>query len=231
MPKSVLITGGNRGIGFEIAKQLGHRGFWVFLAGKDANSGQKAIKTLKSQNIQANWFTLNVCNPDSIKLAYEKISKKIEFLNVLVNNAGVLINESRDIFTPAPQEDLLSVTTNGLGALWVTQQFMPLLNKGSRIIMISSGAGKFNDNYSTWAPHYRISKTLMNAITKQLHLALESKGIVINAVCPGWVRTQMGGNQATRSIKKGAETPVWLATEASEKINGKLLRDKIEIPW
>ena len=229
--KTVLITGANRGIGFEIGKQLGQRGFRVILTGRDPSSGQIATNHLKSKNIEAHWYTLNLCNPKSIESAYFKVSQRIDRLDVLINNGGVLVNENRNILNPAPDEDLLSIKTNALGALWVTQYFMPLLPSGSRIIMISSGAGKFNNNTSTWAPHYRISKTLLNAITRQLHLTLAGKSIIINAVCPGWVRTQMGGRSATRSVEKGAETPVWLATEASPTINGKLLRDKQEIQW
>ncbi len=229
--QTVLITGANRGIGLEIGNQLGQKGFRLILTGRDHKSGQTITNQFRAKNINALWYTLDLCNPKSIERAYLKVSQKVNRLDVLVNNGGVLVNESRSILNPAPEEDLLSVKTNALGALWVTQYFMPLLQPGSRIIMISSGAGKFNDNTSTWAPHYRISKTLMNAITKQLHLSLANKSITINSVCPGWVRTRMGGQNAGRSIEKGAETPVWLATEAPPTINGKLLRDKQEIKW
>ncbi|MCY3999163.1 MAG: SDR family NAD(P)-dependent oxidoreductase [Flavobacteriaceae bacterium] len=229
--KTVLITGANRGIGLEIGHQLGQKGFQVILTGRNTTSGKTAVKHLKSKNIDAYWYTLDLCDPKSIESAFLKVSHQVDRLDVLVNNGGVLVNENRSILKPAPEEDLLSVKTNALGALWVTQYFMPLLKPGSRVIMISSGAGKFNNNTSTWAPHYRISKTLMNAITKQLHLSLANNAVIINSVCPGWVRTQMGGQNAARSIEKGAETPVWLATEASPTINGKLLRDKQEIQW
>ncbi|MCY4160483.1 MAG: SDR family NAD(P)-dependent oxidoreductase [Flavobacteriaceae bacterium] len=229
--RTVLITGANRGVGLEIGRQLGLLGFQVILTGRDHESGQLATDQLKAKSINAHWCSLDLCDPKSIQRAYFKVSQRIHRLDVLVNNGGVLVSESRSILNPAPEEDLLSVKTNALGSLWVTQYFMPLLKAGSRVIMISSGAGKFNNNTSTWAPHYRISKTLMNAITKQFHLSLKAKSIIINAVCPGWVRTQMGGQNATRSIEKGAETPVWLATEASPTINGKLLRDKQEIQW
>ena len=229
--KTVLITGANRGIGFEIGNQLGELGFNVILTAKNFEKSKQAVKKLQRKGFNVIFEILNVSDPDSISDAYNKISQKINHLDVLVNNAGILLDPERSILEMSPDEDLESIKVNGLGALWVTQKFLPLLKRGSRIIMISSGAGKFNDNASTWAPHYRISKTLLNAITKQFHLTFKNRGITINAVCPGWVRTQMGGPAAERSVRKGAETPVWLATEAPTSIDGQFLRDKKIIDW
>lgn len=229
--KTVLITGAHRGIGFEIGKQLGELGFKVILTAKNLEKSKQATKKLEQNGVNAIFQTINVSDPNSISDAYNKISQKINQLDVLVNNAGILLEPERSILEMSPDDDIDSIKVNGLGALWVTQKFLPLLKRGSRIIMISSGAGRFNNNTSTWAPHYRISKTLLNAITKQLHLTLKSRGIIINAVCPGWVRTRMGGSAAERTVRKGAETPVWLASEAPTSINGQFLRDKQIIDW
>jgi NAD(P)-dependent dehydrogenase (short-subunit alcohol dehydrogenase family) len=105
------------------------------------------------------------------------------------------------------------------------------MNNPSRIINISSGGGSMSDPVEGWAPVYCISKTLLNAITRHLALELVTRNISVNAVCPGWVRTEMGGKGSTRSIEKGAETPVWLAIEAPRELTGKIFRDKREIRW
>lgn len=106
-----------------------------------------------------------------------------------------------------------------------------MLRKGSRIINVSSDAGRILQGVSTWAPVYSLSKTTMNAITLQLAAALQPGGIAVNAMCPGWVKTDMGGSGASRSVDKGAETAVWLATEAAQSLTGKFFRDKKEISW
>ncbi|MEX1274756.1 MAG: SDR family NAD(P)-dependent oxidoreductase, partial [Bacteroidota bacterium] len=152
-------------------------------------------------------------------------------LDILVNNAGILLDESTSILDVGPDIVHRTITINTLGAFFVTQTFLPLLVKGSRIVNVSSGAGEIGEGMSTYAPVYSISKTAMNAMTCQFALALKRKGIAVNAVCPGWVRTEMGGKMAPRSVKNGAETPVWLATDAPIGETGKFWRDKKVIAW
>ena len=113
----------------------------------------------------------------------------------------------------------------------MVQTFLPLLKEGSRIINISSGAGQIVGGITTWAPIYSISKTTLNAITMHLAEALKPKHIAVNAISPGWVKTDMGGSGASRTVAKGAETVTWLATEAGINLTGKLFMDKIEIHW
>jgi NAD(P)-dependent dehydrogenase (short-subunit alcohol dehydrogenase family) len=122
--------------------------------------------------------------------------------------------------------------TNTIGALLMTQTFLPLLRKSpsARIINVSSGAGQLSD-MDTWAPAYSISKTALNGVTGQFAAALKDSNIVVNAVCPGWVRTDMGGNEAPRSVEEGADTIVWLATEAPVSLTGQFIKDRKAISW
>jgi NAD(P)-dependent dehydrogenase (short-subunit alcohol dehydrogenase family) len=148
---------------------------------------------------------------------------------VLINNAGIL-EDSNDI-TKMPTKELQeTLNTNSVGAFTVIREFLPFMKSGSRIINVSSGAGSLTD-MSTYAPAYSISKAAMNAITKQFAAALEHKNIAVNSMSPGWVRTDMGGMNANRSLKKGAETIIWLATESPINKTGLFWRDKKVIDW
>jgi NAD(P)-dependent dehydrogenase (short-subunit alcohol dehydrogenase family) len=230
-PKSILITGSNRGIGFEIARQCGKKDFHVIISGRDEAALNKAQKELAKENIQVDILLLDVSNPDSITKAAKDFSKAHKELHVLINNAGIGIRGDTSLLRNS--EDILNTTlqTNSYGPLRVTKAFIPYIPKGGRIINISSGGGSMTDETGGWWPAYCVSKTLLNSITRQLAYELEPNNIAVNAVCPGWVRTDMGGLSATRSVHKGAETPVWLADEAPQNLTGKFLRDKKVIPW
>ena len=172
---------------------------------------------------------MDVTDEESIKNAAIKFGKLGLKLDVLINNAAIL-EDSVDI-TKMPTEELWNaLNANSVGAFIVIREFLPLMNKGGRIINVSSGAGALSD-MSTYAPAYSISKTTLNAITRQFAAALKGNKIAVNSVCPGWVRTDMGGMNATRSVKKGAETIVWLATDAPQNKTGLFWRDKKIIDW
>ncbi len=126
---------------------------------------------------------------------------------------------------------LQTFQTNSIGPFFLIQKLIPFLKSGSRIINVSSAAGEISKGMSNYAPLYSISKTTLNAITCQFAIALKSQSIAVNSVCPGWVRTSMGGSTATRSVEKGAETILWLALEAPIQETGKFWRDKKVIPW
>ena len=229
--KTAIVTGANKGIGLEIARQLAEAGFRVVVSGRKERSVKEAALKLSKENDRVLPLTMDVSNVGSIRSAFEEISRCITHLDVLVNNAGILLDESKSILKVSPQIVNETFNTNILGPLLVTQIFAPLLGKGSRVINISSGAGEIGNGMSSYAPIYSISKTALNAVTCQLSIALKGKGIAVNAVCPGWVRTSMGGMLAPRSAKKGAETAVWLATDAPLTETGKFWRDKQQIPW
>lgn len=229
--KVALITGAGKGIGFEIARQLGLKGFQVIVAGRNQEQIEQAAARLESVNVIAVPLLLDVCDYRNIQAAYDSLSSSLNHFDVLVNNAGVLLDGQISLLQANVELIETTLRTNALGALYMTQAFLPLLKAGSRVINISSDGGQICEGISTWAPVYCISKTLLNAITLQLAAALSGHSVAVNAVCPGWVQTDMGGSGATRPVTKGAETPVWLATETPLHVSGKFFRDKKEISW
>ncbi len=229
--KTALVTGANRGIGLEVARQLEERQFTVWLAVRNTDSGEQATASQKKGGITSRFVLMDVANPSSINQAFAMMSKEVATLDVLVNNAGILLDESVSVLEVSQKAVYDTLNTNALSALFVTQTFLPLLKKGSRIINVSSGAGEICRDMSSYAPIYSVSKTTMNAISCQLASALRSKGVSINAVCPGWVRTEMGGMVAPRSVKRGADTIIWLALDAPADETGRFWRDRKTISW
>lgn len=229
MNKYALITGANKGIGFEIARQLGQRGYRILLCSRTTERGRKAEETLLHDGLKVEFLKMDVADTDSIIAAAEQLQKRNVTIDVLINNAAILEDRGSILSTPAGLMEK-TLNTNTIGAFQVILSFLPLLQQGSRIINISSGLGVIAD-MNDYAAAYSISKAALNALTMQFAKALQPKGISVNAVCPGWVRTDMGGSGASRSVEKGAETPVWLATEADGKLTGKFFRDKKEIPF
>lgn len=229
--KTTLITGANKGIGFEIARQLGSKGFHVILSGRDAERVNKAAKKLEDEGISVQPLIMDVGKLSGIKEAFSELKKTVQSIDGLINNAGILLDESTPFLQISGEDFLQTFSVNAFGAFFTVQTFLPWLTKGSRVINVSSDAGRILQGISTWAPVYSMSKTTMNAITLQLATALQPKGIAVNAMCPGWVKTDMGGTGASRSVARGAETAVWLATEAAQNLTGKFFRDKKEISW
>ena len=226
--KTVLVTGANRGIGFEICRQLGELGCHIFLSARNTEKGSDAVEKLREKNIEVDFIRMDVADEESIKKAAEEFRRRSLKLDVLINNAAILGDSE---ITRMPTKELWNVlNTNSVGAFIVIREFLEIMNKGSRIINVSSGAGALHD-MGSYAPAYSISKTALNAITKQFAASLKRKNISVNSVCPGWVRTDMGGWSAPRSVKKGAETIVWLATESPLDKTGLFWRDKKIIDW
>ena len=225
--KTVLITGANKGIGFEIARQLGHLGFKVFLTARNENLGKEAENKLQLQNLDVEFIQMDVANSDSIKFTFKKLKKKCSQLNILINNAAILLDKANIMKMPIP---LLQQTidTNVYGVIEVIRKFLPLMEKGGRIINVSSEQGSLG-RMGTYAPAYSISKTMLNAVTRQFAKVLVNRGIAVNSMHPGWVHTDMGGRTAPLSLEQGAETAVWLATEASHSITGKFFSEKREM--
>ena len=229
--KTALITGANKGIGFEAARQLGSKGFHIILSGRDAERVNKAAKKLEDGGVSVQPLIMDVGKLTSIQEAFSELRKTVQSIDVIINNAGILLDENTPLLQISGEDFLQTFSVNAFGAFFTVQTFLPMLRKGSRIINVSSDAGRILQGVSTWAPVYSLSKTTMNAITLQLAAALQPGGIAVNSMCPGWVKTDMGGSGASRSVDKGAETVVWLATETAQSLTGKFFRDKKEISW
>lgn len=229
--KTVLITGSNKGIGFEIARQLAKKDFHVIITGRNENRLTEALDTLKRENASTEMLVMDVSDAGSISRAARVLSERKMQVDVLINNAGILKREDRLLHTEAFGIIEDTINTNAYGVLKTARAFLPLMRTGGRIINISSGGGSMTDPVGGWSPAYCISKSLLNAITRHLAHELYDKKISVNAVCPGWVQTDMGGSGANRSVEKGAETPVWLASEAPHDVTGMFFRDKKQIPW
>jgi NAD(P)-dependent dehydrogenase (short-subunit alcohol dehydrogenase family) len=229
--KTVLITGANKGIGREVARQLATKGLHAFVGARNAKAGRKAAEEIANRGAKATFLEIDVADNDSVTNAAREFSNIEDHLDVLVNNAGIIVDGDNAILEVS--DDLLRKTleTNTLGALRVTRAFAPLLRKSKapRVINVSSGGGQLTGGADGWAPAYCISKTALNGVTVQLAAALPK--FAVNSVCPGWVRTEMGGENASRSVEEGAETIVWLASHAPQDLTGKFLRDRKEIPW
>lgn len=223
--KSALVTGANRGIGFQIVKDLIKAGFFVYLTSRNSEKGKRALDEIDSPNCE--FLQMDVTNIESIKETFTIVSEYLKFLDVLINNAGVMHN--KNILSSSIDSIDECLKTNTLGALFVSQIFDPLLTKGSRVINLSSSLGIISKGMNDYSPVYSISKCALNAVTCQLSYAYKAKGVAVNSMCPGWVRTDMGGKNAERDVEKGAETAIWLATEAPIELTGKFFRDKKEI--
>ncbi len=228
--KTVLITGANRGIGFEIARQLALRGFHVVIGVRSEHQGQKAQRELEQAG-RVSVLVLDVSDSKSIAIAASRFAP-IGQLDVLINNAGIYPDEGLSILTISREQMVHTFQTNTFGALETTQAFLPYLKKAlpARVINVSSGYGQI-EGLSADAPSYCLSKLALNGVTIMLAEALKEHRIAVNAMCPGWVRTDMGGSAAPRPVEEGADTAVWLATEADQNLTGKFFRDREEIPW
>jgi NAD(P)-dependent dehydrogenase (short-subunit alcohol dehydrogenase family) len=229
--KTALITGANKGIGHEVARQLAAKGFHVFVGARNAKSGRKAAEEIAKKGGKATFLEIDVTENDSVTNAAREFSNIEDHLDVLVNNAGIIVDGDNAILDISDDLFRKTLETNTLGALRVTRAFVPLLRKSTapRVINVSSGGGQLTGGADGWAPAYCVSKTALNGITVQLAAALPT--FAVNSVCPGWVRTDMGGENASRSVEEGADTIVWLASEAPQDLTAKFLRDRKEIPW
>ena len=214
-----------------ICRQLASRGTQVVLTARKGKAGEAAVKKLAAQNLTVQFRTLDVTSMKSIIALRDFLKRTHGRLDVLINNAGIIAKGD----APGLEVDIetvrMTLETNALGPLHLSQSLVPLLLRGKRgrIVNISSGMGAFSEMEGDYAA-YRISKTALNAVTAIL--AAELRDIIaVNAACPGWVRTDMGGRSAEREVTEGAETPVWLALDAPQSLTGKFLRDRKVIPW
>jgi NAD(P)-dependent dehydrogenase (short-subunit alcohol dehydrogenase family) len=225
--KIILVTGGNRGIGLEICRQLDKIGHKVILTSRDETKGREAVSGLKG-NIA--YHTLDVTSQSSVDELFGFVGEEFGRLDVLINNAGI-VSRNTDLSLVEIDEVKRIMETNFYGPMRMNRTFIPLLQKSrdARIINISSGMGAIGSLTGGFAG-YRLSKVGLNAQTILLSNDLKRMGIRVFAVCPGWVKTEMGGSAAPRPVHMGADTAVWLALE-KDPVPGKFYRDRKIISW
>ncbi|MFN7424906.1 MAG: SDR family oxidoreductase [bacterium] len=232
-PRIALVTGANRGLGFEIARQLARRGLKVLLASRTLAKGRAAAKLLAVEGLDVEPVRLDVTDPDQIKTLARDLRTRLAGLDVLVNNAGVLLDPRGGRFLDSRQATYeRTLATNVLGPLMLCQAVLPMMiERGyGRIVNLSSGLGQL-DEMGSGTPAYRISKTALNALTRIVASDTRGSGVLVNSVCPGWVRTEMGGAEAPRTVAQGTDTAVWLATLPGDGPSGGFFRDRKQIPW
>lgn len=224
--KIILITGANRGIGKEIARQMTELNWQVIVAARNLKAAQEVCEQIGHEAFALH---LDVNKEDTVRAAEETVIQKFGRIDVLVNNAAIMGNSAMRSFDLPEIENAMS--TNFIGPIRTSKYFLPLLKKSedARIINLSSGMGELNSLRSDGYGAYRLSKTSLNAFTILLAAELEST-VKVFAMCPGWVQTDMGGKGAPRPVAKGAETAIWLATD-NRAATGKFYRDKKVIDW
>ncbi len=232
--KTAFITGANRGIGREIAGQLAAQGFHVLLGIRNATAAAETVAALRETGATSDWISIDCNSPESIHSAVATAQILVPRLDVLINNAAILTDRGQPTETLDVEALRETLETNVVAQLRVTQAFLPLLRKSKspRIINMSSRSGQFQRMQDdVQAPAYQISKTALNALTCLFSAELKGEGFAVNCMSPGWCRTEMGGADATSSAAEGADTAVWLATEAPQSLTGKFIHDRAEIPW
>lgn len=230
---TAFITGANRGLGYETSRQLAQKGFKIFAGVRDPEHSKSAFDILKAENLDVTPVRIDTSDHDSIVAAAQELSKLTAHLDVLINNAAIYADGDAGILETTPAVLEQTFRTNVFGPLYVVQALSSLLRKSSnpRVVNVSSGMGSLSEPMGAMAPAYSLSKTALNGVTRQLHAALSADRIKVYSVCPGWVRTDMGGPNAHRSVEQGVETIVWLAEAAPKDLAGLFVRDRKPISW
>ncbi len=232
LKRVALVTGANRGIGFEIVKGLAKAGITVVLTARDANKGQQAIDTINDSRLDIIFHTLDVTSESDISAKVQLLKNQFGHIDILVNNAAILIDENESALTISSELMQKALDTNFTGPLRLCQAVIPMMKKMNygRIVNVSSGMGSFHEMGGGY-PSYRISKTALNAMTKILASEVSGSNILINSMCPGWVHTDMGGPDAPRTPEQGADTAIWLAQLPDGGPTGDFFRDRTQISW
>lgn len=230
--KLALVTGGNRGIGLEVVRQLLSRNISVILSCRSYHLGEMALESLGESSEHLTLLQMDVSDDVSVMKAATEFGKHFDKLDILINNAAILLDGAESILTVCEEDLNRTWNTNTLGPLRVMRSFLPFLRESddARVINVSSLAGQLKD-MGSWAPAYSVSKTALNAITCLLANELEQDGIPVNAISPGWIRTRMGGSEAPGTLEEGSDTIVWLSVEAPRALTGKFLSNRKVTDW
>ena len=229
MKRTVLVTGGNRGIGLAIARQLAETGYAVFLGSRDPKDGEEAAETLRRRGSDASTVRIDLSDAATLDAAVGEIEAAGRSIDVLINNAGVL--HEKPLLELTDTEIADSIAVHLTGPLRLLRSLAPrMVARGyGRVVNVSSGWGAFAEGLG--GPGlYGVTKAALNALTVRLAKELPP-AVKVNAMCPGWVRTRMGGEGATRTPDEGADTAVWLATLPDDGPTGGFFRDRKPIQW
>tara|TARA_B100000131_G_scaffold296874_1_gene315170 strand:- start:102 stop:788 length:687 start_codon:yes stop_codon:yes gene_type:complete len=227
--KNIFITGGNRGIGKGLV-EIFSENYKVFFSARDEHKAKSVIDSIENENID--YVTMDVADEQSVLKGIESLKEKTDSIDILINNAGILIPGLKHKIDAVETDDesiLKTFNINTVGVLRVCKAVLPLMRATSRIINISSGMGQM-EGMSTGSVAYRLSKSALNALTIVLSQELLSKDIKVNAICPGWVQTDMGGYEATLTVKESVESIKKFALSDNFP-NGKFLRHGELLPW
>lgn len=234
-----VVTGTNRGLGLETARQLAKRDLRVIMTSRNAGKGQMALEKLLAEGLDVLFQPLDVTSETSVAELGAFIHSRCGRLDILVNNAGVFLDShgseeagNASVFNASLETLTTTLKTNLYGPLMLAQELVPLMKHQhyGRIVNLSSGMGQLNEMEGK-SPAYRISKTALNALTRILAAETQGFNILVNSVCPGWVRTDMGGLHAERTVEQGAAGIVWAATLPDDGPTGGFFRDGQPIPW
>ena len=227
-----LVTGANRGIGFEVCRQLARAGTKVILTARNADAGQRAAAALQRERLDVVFHPLDVIDAESATAARQWVEREFGRLDILVNNAGIDLDDGVSVFDVSPALVQQTFDVNTVGPLRMCQAFVPLMRQQNygRVVNVSSGSGQLSSMGGTTAA-YAMSKTALNALTRIVADEVSAYNIKVNAVCPGWVRTDMGGPNAPRSLEEGADTIVWLALLPDDGPSGGFFRDRKPVEW
>jgi NAD(P)-dependent dehydrogenase (short-subunit alcohol dehydrogenase family) len=229
-----VVTGANRGLGLETCRQLATIGYRVVLTSRDRAKGAAAAGKLRAQGLDVHHSALDVTDPASVTALTGHLQSAFGRVDALVNNAGILSpeDERRNALTVDNQVVRETLETNTIGALRMCQALLPLMREHNygRVVNVSSMLGQISSMGGGW-PAYRISKVALNAVTRIVAAEVAGSNILVNSACPGWVRTDMGGRGAPRSVEEGADTIVWLATLPDGGPSGGFFQDRRAIDW
>jgi NAD(P)-dependent dehydrogenase (short-subunit alcohol dehydrogenase family) len=233
--QTAVVTGAYRGLGLETVRQLAERGYRVVLTARRDAEGRAAAERLAAQGLDVRFQRLDVTAAASVQALRDHLRSEYGRIDVLVNNAGIFPDPSPDkaessIFESDLETIRVALETNTLAALHLCQALIPLMQGSGRVVNVSSGMGQLSE-MNGGCPGYRLSKVALNAVTRIFADELQGTKIKINSVCPGWVRTDMGGPNAQLSVEEGAKGIVWAATLPDDGPSGGFFRHGEPMPW